>query len=162
MATLLEIQILLQDAEPRRALERIVARQQCATAVAACTEAQVQGLARPKAWHGPSEQIGNMVCIPQKRKQSGALYLNCWRTVVICSGGSDRHELDGCHVPGHYPTRGAWGSLLGFLDSPHLYRHCVDSRNRPFVLIHGGHFAMFMHRDEFLQQLVERVRPLAS
>jgi hypothetical protein len=30
-----------------------------------------------------------------------------------------------------------------------------------FGRIHGGHFAMFMHRDEFLQQLVERVRPLA-
>jgi len=45
-----------------------------------------------------------------------------------------------------------------------LARQYVETMKAPrkeFVQIHGGHFAMFMHRDEFLQQLVERVRPLA-
>jgi len=45
-----------------------------------------------------------------------------------------------------------------------LARQYVDSMKAPhkeFVPIHGGHFAMFMHSDEFLQELVKRVRPLA-
>jgi pimeloyl-ACP methyl ester carboxylesterase len=45
-----------------------------------------------------------------------------------------------------------------------LARQYVETMKAPrkeFVQIHGGHFAMFMHRDEFLQQMVERVRPLA-
>jgi len=45
-----------------------------------------------------------------------------------------------------------------------LARQYVEAMKAPrkeLVLIHGGHFAMFMHRDEFLQQLVERVRLLA-
>lgn len=45
-----------------------------------------------------------------------------------------------------------------------LARQYVKSMKAPrkeFVLIHGGHFAMFMHSDEFLQELVKRVRPLA-
>jgi len=45
-----------------------------------------------------------------------------------------------------------------------LARQYVDAMKAPrkeFVPIHGGHFAMFMHRDEFLQELVKRVRPLA-
>jgi pimeloyl-ACP methyl ester carboxylesterase len=45
-----------------------------------------------------------------------------------------------------------------------LARQYVEAMKAPrkeFVLIHGGHFAMFMHRDEFLQELVKRVRPLA-
>ena len=45
-----------------------------------------------------------------------------------------------------------------------LARQYVEAMKAPrkeFVPIHGGHFAMFMHRDEFLQELVNRVRPLA-
>jgi pimeloyl-ACP methyl ester carboxylesterase len=45
-----------------------------------------------------------------------------------------------------------------------LARHYVESMKAPhkeFVPIHGGHFAMFMHSDEFLQELLKRVRPLA-
>jgi pimeloyl-ACP methyl ester carboxylesterase len=45
-----------------------------------------------------------------------------------------------------------------------LARHYVESMKAPrkeFVPIHGGHFAVFMHSDEFLQELVKRVRPLA-
>jgi pimeloyl-ACP methyl ester carboxylesterase len=45
-----------------------------------------------------------------------------------------------------------------------LARQYVDKMKAPrkeFVPIHGGHFAMFMHSDEFLQELVKRVRPLA-
>jgi pimeloyl-ACP methyl ester carboxylesterase len=44
-----------------------------------------------------------------------------------------------------------------------LARQYVGSMKAPhkeFVTIHGGHFAMFMHCDEFLQELVKRVRPL--
>jgi pimeloyl-ACP methyl ester carboxylesterase len=46
-----------------------------------------------------------------------------------------------------------------------LARQYVESMKAPhkeFVPIHGGHFAMFMHSDEFLQELVKRVRPLAG
>jgi pimeloyl-ACP methyl ester carboxylesterase len=45
-----------------------------------------------------------------------------------------------------------------------LARQYVKSMKAPhkeFVPIHGGHFAMFIHSDEFLQELVKRVRPLA-
>ena len=45
-----------------------------------------------------------------------------------------------------------------------LARQYVESMKAPhkeFVPIHGGHFAMFMHSDEFLQELVKRVRPWA-
>ena len=37
----------------------------------------------------------------------------------------------------------------------------MKAPRKEFVPIHGGHFAMFMHRDQFLQELVKRVRPLA-
>jgi pimeloyl-ACP methyl ester carboxylesterase len=45
-----------------------------------------------------------------------------------------------------------------------LAREYVESMKAPhkeFVPIHGGHFVMFMHSDEFLQELIKRVRPLA-
>ena len=45
-----------------------------------------------------------------------------------------------------------------------LARHYVESMKAPrkeFVPITGGHFAVFMHSDQFLQELVKRVRPLA-
>ena len=45
-----------------------------------------------------------------------------------------------------------------------LARQYVESMKAPhkeFVPIHGGHFAVFMHSDAFLQELVKRVRPLA-
>jgi pimeloyl-ACP methyl ester carboxylesterase len=45
-----------------------------------------------------------------------------------------------------------------------LARDYVESMKAPrkeFVPIHGGHFAVFMHSDQFLQELVKRVRPLA-
>jgi pimeloyl-ACP methyl ester carboxylesterase len=41
------------------------------------------------------------------------------------------------------------------------YVAAIKAPRKEFVLIRGGHFAMFMHSDEFLQQLVNRVRPLA-
>jgi hypothetical protein len=37
----------------------------------------------------------------------------------------------------------------------------MKAPRKEFVPIHGGHFAVFMHSDEFLQELVKRVRPLA-
>src|SRR5678816_4153577 len=73
MITLPEIRIVLRDAGPRRDVERSVGRRQCTTVVAGCTVAEAPGRAHLKAWHGPGEQIGNTVCIPQKRKRSGAL-----------------------------------------------------------------------------------------
>jgi len=45
-----------------------------------------------------------------------------------------------------------------------LARQYVDSMKAPhkeFVPIPGGHFAVFMHSDQFLRELVQRVRPLA-
>lgn len=45
-----------------------------------------------------------------------------------------------------------------------LARQYVDSMKAPrkeFVPIPGGHFAVFMHSDQFLRELVKRVRPLA-
>jgi len=45
-----------------------------------------------------------------------------------------------------------------------LARHYVESIKAPrkvFVPIKGGHFAVFMHSDQFLHELVMRVRPLA-
>jgi pimeloyl-ACP methyl ester carboxylesterase len=45
-----------------------------------------------------------------------------------------------------------------------LARQYVDSMKAPhkeFVPITGGHFAVFMHSDQFLRELVKRVRPLA-
>jgi pimeloyl-ACP methyl ester carboxylesterase len=45
-----------------------------------------------------------------------------------------------------------------------LARQYIESMKAPrkeFVAIHGGHFAMFMHSDEFLQELLQRIRPLA-
>jgi hypothetical protein len=101
MITLPEIRIVLRDAGPRRGVERSVGHRQCATVVAGCTAVEARGRAHPKAWNGPSEQIGNTVCIPQKLKRSGALYVSCSRTVTICSAGSDRFERDGLHGPGN-------------------------------------------------------------
>ena len=45
-----------------------------------------------------------------------------------------------------------------------LARQYVESMKAPrkeFVTISGGHFAVFTHSDQFLQELVKRVRPLA-
>jgi pimeloyl-ACP methyl ester carboxylesterase len=45
-----------------------------------------------------------------------------------------------------------------------LARNYFDSIKAPrkiFITISGGHFAVFMHSDQFLQELVVRVRPLA-
>ncbi len=46
-----------------------------------------------------------------------------------------------------------------------LAQHYLESIKAPrkaFVSINGGgHFAVFMHSDQFLQELVARVRPLA-
>ena len=45
-----------------------------------------------------------------------------------------------------------------------LARQYVEAMKAPrkeVVPIPGGHFAMCMHRDEFLQELVKRVHPLA-
>jgi pimeloyl-ACP methyl ester carboxylesterase len=41
------------------------------------------------------------------------------------------------------------------------YIEAMKAPRKDFVPIRGGHFAMFVHRDEFLQELVKRVRPLA-
>jgi len=51
-----------------------------------------------------------------------------------------------------------------FTTSTALARHYVGSVKAPrkeFVAIKGGHFAVFMHSDQFLQELLTRVRPLA-
>ncbi|MFZ0635741.1 MAG: alpha/beta hydrolase [Candidatus Acidiferrales bacterium] len=45
-----------------------------------------------------------------------------------------------------------------------LAQHYLESIKAPrkaFVSISGGHFAVFIHSDQFLQELVARVRPLA-
>jgi pimeloyl-ACP methyl ester carboxylesterase len=41
------------------------------------------------------------------------------------------------------------------------YFKLMKAPRKQFVSIHGGHFAMFMHADEFLRELIKRVRPLA-
>ena len=41
------------------------------------------------------------------------------------------------------------------------YFKLMKAPRKQFVPIHGGHFAMFIHSDEFLRELVKRVRPLA-
>mgnify|MGYP001556102784 CR=1 FL=1 len=41
------------------------------------------------------------------------------------------------------------------------YLQSIKAPRKEFVSIHGGHFAMFTHSDQFLQELVKRVRPLA-
>lgn len=41
------------------------------------------------------------------------------------------------------------------------YFKLMKAPRRQFVPILGGHFAMFIHSDEFLRELVKRVRPLA-
>ncbi|HKT49416.1 MAG TPA: alpha/beta hydrolase [Candidatus Angelobacter sp.] len=42
------------------------------------------------------------------------------------------------------------------------YLKAIQAPQKAFVLIHGaGHFAVFMHPDQFLDELVSRVRPLA-
>jgi hypothetical protein len=41
------------------------------------------------------------------------------------------------------------------------YLKSIKAPRKKFVLIHGGHFAMFTHSDQFLQELIKRVRPLA-
>ena len=52
-----------------------------------------------------------------------------------------------------------------FTTSTELAQHYLESIKAPrkeFVSVKGGgHFAVFMHSDQFLQQLVQRVRPLA-
>ena len=42
------------------------------------------------------------------------------------------------------------------------YFKLMKAPRKQFVPIHGGHFAMFIHSDEFLRELVKRVRPLAD
>lgn len=42
------------------------------------------------------------------------------------------------------------------------YMNAIQAPRKAFVAIQGaGHFAVFMHSDEFLEELVRRVRPLA-
>ncbi len=41
------------------------------------------------------------------------------------------------------------------------YFELLKAPRKQFVPIHGGHFAMFIHSDEFLRELLKRVRPLA-
>ena len=42
------------------------------------------------------------------------------------------------------------------------YEGSIEAPQKAFVTINGGgHFAVFMHSDEFLNELVKRVRPLA-
>jgi pimeloyl-ACP methyl ester carboxylesterase len=42
------------------------------------------------------------------------------------------------------------------------YLDAIKAPRKEFVTINGGgHFAVFMHSDQFLQELVARVRPLA-
>ena len=41
------------------------------------------------------------------------------------------------------------------------YVEAMKTPHKEFVPIHGGHFAVFIHSDQFLQELVKRVRPLA-
>jgi len=41
------------------------------------------------------------------------------------------------------------------------YLEAIDSPRKEFVPISGGHFAVFMNSEQFLQELVARVRPLA-
>jgi pimeloyl-ACP methyl ester carboxylesterase len=41
------------------------------------------------------------------------------------------------------------------------YFNMMKAPRKQFVPIHGGHFAMFMHSDEFLREFIEFVRPLA-
>lgn len=41
------------------------------------------------------------------------------------------------------------------------YLGAIKAPRKEFVPIDGGHFAVFMHSDQFLEQLVARVRPLA-
>ncbi|MFZ0881071.1 MAG: alpha/beta hydrolase [Candidatus Acidiferrales bacterium] len=41
------------------------------------------------------------------------------------------------------------------------YLESIKAPRKAFVPIRGGHFAVFIHSDQFLQELVARVRPLA-
>jgi pimeloyl-ACP methyl ester carboxylesterase len=41
------------------------------------------------------------------------------------------------------------------------YLEAIRAPRKEFVPISGGHFAVFMNSDQFLQELVTRVRPLA-
>ena len=41
------------------------------------------------------------------------------------------------------------------------YFKSMKAPRKQFVPIHGGHFVMFIHSDEFLRELVNRIRPLA-
>jgi len=41
------------------------------------------------------------------------------------------------------------------------YVESMKALRKEFVAIPGGHFAVFMHSGQFLQELVKRVRPLA-
>jgi pimeloyl-ACP methyl ester carboxylesterase len=66
--------------------------------------------------------------------------------------------------PGVFPPMFVFEGDEDFTTPTSLARQYVESMKAPhkeFVPIHGGHFAMFMHSDEFLQELVKRVRPLA-
>jgi pimeloyl-ACP methyl ester carboxylesterase len=42
------------------------------------------------------------------------------------------------------------------------YFNSIKAPHKQFIAIHGGHFAMFMHSDQFLGVLIKRVRPLAA
>jgi pimeloyl-ACP methyl ester carboxylesterase len=41
------------------------------------------------------------------------------------------------------------------------YMDALEAPRKEYVPIQGGHFAVFIHSDEFLKQLLTRVRPLA-
>jgi pimeloyl-ACP methyl ester carboxylesterase len=47
-------------------------------------------------------------------------------------------------------------------DLARRYEHTIKAPQKAFVAIPGGHFAVFMHSNEFLKELVNRVRPLAQ
>jgi len=42
------------------------------------------------------------------------------------------------------------------------YLALIKSPQKEFVPINGGHFAVFMNSDQFLRELIARVRPLAE
>jgi len=49
-----------------------------------------------------------------------------------------------------------------FLRAARQYEESMKAPQKVFVALKGGgHFAVFMHSDQFLDELVRRVRPLA-
>ncbi|MGB6876727.1 MAG: hypothetical protein WBD87_11930 [Candidatus Acidiferrales bacterium] len=42
------------------------------------------------------------------------------------------------------------------------YLASIKAPRKAFITISGGHFAVFMHSDQFLQELMKQVAPLAA